>query len=157
MRKTKEARAHPIRSNWDVVHCSREKKTMTIATYDYTALRDFGTALGEKAGLAPDRAKVQAEILLEADLMGHTTHGLAMLPGFLNGIASGAIRAKGEPKVISDRGSTVLWDADTLPGTWILTKAIGEACARAAQHGVVTVVLRNTAHIAALGAYLLQA
>jgi LDH2 family malate/lactate/ureidoglycolate dehydrogenase len=130
---------------------------MTSATYDYAALRDFGAALGEKAGLAPDRAKVQAEVLLEADLMGHTTHGLAMLPGFLNSIASGAIRAKGEPEVISDRGATALWDADTLPGTWILTKAIGEACVRAARHGVVTVVLRNTAHIAALGAYLRQA
>jgi LDH2 family malate/lactate/ureidoglycolate dehydrogenase len=130
---------------------------MTIATYDYTALRDFATALGEKAGLASDRAKAQAEVLLEADLMGHTTHGLAMLGGFLKNIETGAIRAKGEPKVISDRGSTILWDADTLPGTWILTKAIGEARARVAQHGVVTVVLRNTSHIAALGAYLRQA
>src|SRR5215471_21289579 len=108
---------------------------MTAATYDYAALRDFAAALGERAGLPADRAKVQAEVLLEADLMGHTTHGLAMLPGFLNGIASGAIRAKGEPKVISDRGATVLWDADTLPGTWILTNAIDEACTRAAQHG----------------------
>src|SRR6202040_1621955 len=133
------------------------RKQMTIATYDYAALRDFGAALGEKAGLAPDRAKVQAEVLLEADLMGHTTHGLAMLPGFLSSIATGAIRAKGAPRIISDRGATVLWDADTLPGTWILTRAIGEACARAVQHGVVTVVLRNTAHIAALGAYLRQA
>ena len=56
---------------------------MTTATYDYTAMRDFGTALGEKVGLATDRAKTQAEILLEADLMGHTTHGLAMLGGCL--------------------------------------------------------------------------
>ena len=130
---------------------------MTVATYDYTALRDFGTTLGEKVGLAPERAKVQAEILLEADLMGHTTHGLAMLPSFLKNIADGAIRAKGEPRIISDRGSTALWDANALPGTWIVTKAITDACMRVAQHGVVTVVLRNSAHIAALGAYLRQA
>jgi LDH2 family malate/lactate/ureidoglycolate dehydrogenase len=139
-------------------HLSRHKeKTMTIVSYEYEALRDFGTALGEKAGLAPDRAKTQAKILLEADLMGHTTHGFALLPGFLKSIETGAVRAAGEPKVISDRGSTVFWDADALPGTWILTKAIGEARQRAAQHGVVTVLLRNTSHIAALGAYLRQA
>ena len=67
---------------------------MTLATYEYAALRNFATALGERAGLPADRAKDQAEILLEADLMGHTTHGLAMLPGFLKSIESGAISAK---------------------------------------------------------------
>ena len=130
---------------------------MTAATYDYRALRDFAAALGERVGLPADRAKVQAKILLEADLMGHTTHGLAMLPGFLKSIESGAIRAEGEPDVISDRGSTLLWDARTLPGTWVVTRAIGVAVGQAADHGVATIVIRNTAHIAALGAYLRQA
>ena len=130
---------------------------MTATTYDYTALRDFAASLGEKVGLAPDRAKTQAEVLLEADLMGHTTHGLAMLSGFLKSIDTGATRAKGEPKVLSDHGSTLLWDAETLPGTWILCRAIAEARQRLAQHPVVTVVLRNTSHIAALGAYLRRA
>jgi L-lactate dehydrogenase len=130
---------------------------MAAATYDYTALRDFGTVLGEKVGLATDRAKTQAEVLLEADLMGHTTHGFALLSGFLGSIESGAVHSTGEPKVLSDRGATVLWDADDLPGTWVLSKAIDEACARASKHGVVTFVLKNTAHIAALGAYLRQA
>lgn len=126
---------------------------MTVA-YDYAALCDFGTALGEKVGLAPDRAKTQSEVLLEADLMGHTTHGFALLPGFLGGIESGTVRSSGEPKVISDSGATAFWDADDLPGTWVLSTAIEDACARASKHGVVTFVLKNTAHIAALGAYL---
>jgi L-lactate dehydrogenase len=130
---------------------------MTATTYDYSALRDFAATLGEKVGLAPDRARTQAEVLLEADLMGHTTHGLAMLSGFLKSIDTGATRAKGEPKVLSDHGSTLLWDAATLPGTWSLCRAIAEARQRLAQHPVVTVVLRNTAHIAALGAYLRRA
>lgn len=129
---------------------------MTIA-YDYAGLRDFGVALGEKVGLAPDRARTQAEILLEADLMGHTTHGFALLPGFLGSLQSGAVRAAGEPKVISDAGATAFWDANDLPGTWVLSKAIDEACARADKHGVVTCVLKNTGHIAALGAYLRRA
>ena len=80
-----------------------------------------------------------------------------MLPGFLKNIESGAIRAKGEPEIILDRGSTMLWDARMLPGTWIVSRAISEAAGRAAHHGVVTIVIRNTAHIAALGAYLRRA
>ncbi len=130
---------------------------MTSTRYDYVALLELGTALGQKVGLAPDRAKVQSEILLEADLMGHTTHGFAMLPGFLKAIESGAIRADGDPTVLSDRGATAFWDANALPGTWVMSHAIEEARRRLRAHPVVTFVLRNTAHIAALGAYLRQA
>jgi LDH2 family malate/lactate/ureidoglycolate dehydrogenase len=130
---------------------------MTAATYAYESLRDFATVLGEKVGLPGDRARTQGEILLEADLMGHTTHGLALLPGLLESIESGAIRACGEPEVLSDHGSTVFWDANSLPGTWLLSRAIGEARKRVASHPVVTFVLRNMSHIAALGAYVRRA
>jgi LDH2 family malate/lactate/ureidoglycolate dehydrogenase len=130
---------------------------MAAVTYSYEALREFATALGERAGLPADRAGTQADILLEADLMGHTTHGLALLSGLLKAIESGAIRCAGEPQVLSDRGSTVFWDANALQGTWLLTRAIGAARERVASHGVVTFVLRNMSHIAALGAYLRQA
>src|SRR3954447_3597901 len=130
---------------------------MSAANYDYTALRDFGTALGEKVGLPPGRASTQAEVLLEADLMGHTTHGYALLSGFLKSIEAGAVRATGEPKVLADHGSSVFWDSDLLPGTFMVSRAVAEACRRAPQHGAVTFVLKNTSHIAALGAYLRQA
>jgi L-lactate dehydrogenase len=130
---------------------------MSVTRYDYPRLLDFATALGTKVGLPSDRARIQAEVLVEGDLMGHTTHGLALLPGILSGLQSGAIRATGEPKKISDRGSTILWDAERLPGTWMLTHAIGEARRRLPQHPVVTMVLHSMTHIAALGAYLRQA
>jgi LDH2 family malate/lactate/ureidoglycolate dehydrogenase len=136
---------------------SIEGGTMTAAIYAYEALRDFAAALGEKAGLPRDRSKTQAEILLEADLMGHTTHGLALLPGLLKSVESGAMQTTGEPEVLSDHGSSVFWDGKSLPGTWLLTRAIGEARQRLASHPVVTFLLRNMSHIAALGAYLRQA
>src|SRR6476620_1045599 len=130
---------------------------MTATTYDYEAICAFATALGESVGLPPERARMQSEILLEADLMGHTTHGLALLPGLLKAIETGAIRAMGEPEVLSDRGSTVFWEANSLPGTWLLSRAITEASARIRTHPVVTFVMRSMSHIGALGAYLRQA
>jgi LDH2 family malate/lactate/ureidoglycolate dehydrogenase len=130
---------------------------MSDTHFNYEVLRDFAAALGEKAGLPVDRARVQAEILLEGDLMGHTTHGLALLPGLLGALESGDMRARGEPKVLSDRGSVILWDAERLPGTWLLTHAISQALSRIRQHPVMTIVIRQLTHIAALGAYLRQA
>ena len=130
---------------------------MSNSRFDYDALRKFVTTLGMKLGLPIDRAQTQAEVLLEGDLMGHTTHGLALLPGMLSGIESGAIRVTGEPAVVSDKGSAVIWDADRLPGTWLLTRAISEARARIPRHPVMTIVIKQISHVAALGAYLRQA
>lgn len=125
--------------------------------YDYAHLRGFARALGQKAGLPPDRAEVQAEVLLEADLMGHTTHGLNLLPNFLKDLESQAVRAAGEPAVLSDRGAALLWDGNFLSGTWLVVRAIDEARRRLAQHPTVSVVIRRSGHIAALGAYLRRA
>lgn len=130
---------------------------MPDSRFDYPTLLSFAAELGTKVGLPSERARVQAEVLLEADLMGHTTHGLAMLPNFLRAVETGAIRASGDPEVISDRGAAVLWDADRLPGTWLLTHAISEARKRCAEHPVVTFSIRRIGSIAALGAYLRQA
>jgi LDH2 family malate/lactate/ureidoglycolate dehydrogenase len=123
----------------------------------YQTLIDFATQLGEKAGLPRERAATVAAALVEADLMGHTTHGLAMLPGVLQAVEAGKVRKTGEPEVISDKGSAVVWDANALPGTWLMTKAVAEACERAKKHAVVTYAIRRAANIACLGAYLRQA
>lgn len=125
--------------------------------YDHAALIDFATALGVKAGLPADRAKVQAEVLVEADLMGHTTHGLNLLPGVLKEIESGAVSATGEPTVVSDARGAVLWDGNKLPGTWLVTRAIAEARQKLKDHAVVSYSIRRSGHIGALAAYLRQA
>ncbi|GAA4328172.1 Ldh family oxidoreductase [Pigmentiphaga soli] len=128
-----------------------------IPRYDYAALLDYATGLAAAAGLPRDRAAVLAEVLLEADLMGHSTHGLAQLPGMLKNIEGGALNAGGEPVVVADHGASVVWDGNKLPGTWLLSRAIDEACTRAAEHPVVTYVIRRSANIASLGAYLRRA
>ena len=40
-------------------------------------LRRFASELFAAVGMEPEKAKVVAEVLVEADLLGHSTHGLA--------------------------------------------------------------------------------
>ncbi len=130
---------------------------MGAPRYAYEDLLAFVTALGRACGLAEDRAAIHARVLLEADLMGHTTHGLALLGGYLANLETGRCAASGEPTVISDSGSALLWDGNLLPGTWLASHAIETAAARLSQHPVVTVCIRRSAHICCLAAYLLPA
>ncbi len=70
--------------------------------YRHTDLTQFAHALLGAAGAEYNKAQAVAEILVEGDLMGHTTHGLALLPSYLGELVSGSMRATGSPTVVSD-------------------------------------------------------
>ncbi len=127
---------------------------MTEPLHRHAGLLSFAQALLEASGLAAERAATVAEVLVEGDLLGHTTHGLALLPGYLDAIATGGMATAGEWDALSDRGASVLWDGRRLPGPWLVTRAIDLALERAAGHGTATVVIRRSHHIACLAAYL---
>ena len=121
--------------------------------YPYKILLSFAETLLQSAGLEQDRAKVVADILLEGDLMGHSTHGVQLLGPYLKELEAGRMRKNGDPEVITDSGSAVCWDGRYLPGPWLTVQAIETAMRRLNSHPVVTVVIRNSHHIAALASY----
>ena len=123
-------------------------------TYEAERLLAYAQALLQAAGLALGRAHTVAQTLLDGDLMGHTTHGLALLPGYLADIVSGSMRIAGEPIVVTDRGGTLLLDGGRLPGPVLVHHAIDLALERVPTHGTVTVVIRRSHHIGCLAAYL---
>jgi L-lactate dehydrogenase len=129
---------------------------MTVR-YAADALLAFATDLLAKAGLPADRARVVARILVEGDLLGHTTHGLQLLGAYLRDLESGKMKRAGDPTVVADRGAAVTWDGDYLPGPWLVTRAMDLAFERIAAHPVTTVVIRRSHHIACLAAYLKRA
>lgn len=123
--------------------------------YAAADLVTFAAQLLARAGLA--YADTVAEILVEADLMGHTTHGLNLLPAYLHELETDMMRKSGQPIVVSDSGAAVTWDGDYLPGVWLVTQALNLAMERMSQHPVVTVAIRNSHHAACLAAYLKRA
>jgi L-lactate dehydrogenase len=127
------------------------------ARFPAPALRTFAARLLERGGLAADRAADVADILVEGDLMGHSTHGLQLLGPYLGALESGVMTASGAPEVVADRGAAITWDGGFLPGPWLVLRAMGAAFDRVSDHGVVTVVIRRSHHIACLQAYLPRA
>jgi LDH2 family malate/lactate/ureidoglycolate dehydrogenase len=124
------------------------------ARHPVSTLIAFASDLLFRAGLDADKAAAVAAILVEGDLLGHTTHGLALLSPYLAEIEKGSMTKSGEPRVVADFPAGVTWDGRRLPGPWLVLRALDLAVARARENGICSVVIRRSHHIACLAAYL---
>ena len=127
------------------------------ARYHADALRGFAGALATQAGLPRARAAVMAEILVEADMMGRSTHGIEQLDRYLADLVADLMNKTGEPEPVADNGAALTWDGHYLPGTWLVTQALAAARERIGAHPVVTVVIRDSHHVGFHAAYLRRA
>lgn len=121
--------------------------------FDAAGLQELAEQLLRRAGMPADKARDVADILVEGDLLGHDTHGLQLLPVYLDEIAQGRLTLEGEPEVLSDRGVALAWDGKRLPGPWLMLRAIEQASGRARRFGTGIVSVRRSHHIAALAPY----
>lgn len=103
------------------------------------------------------KASTVARLLVQSDMMQRHTHGIALAPLYVDQLKNRLMATDGEPEVIRDTGSTVVWDGGYLPGLWLVDKAMNQAFERVAEHGVVTYAMRRSHHIACLAALVKQA
>ena len=127
------------------------------ARYDASALIEFATSLLTGAAMPRDRAADVADILVEADLLGHDTHGLQLLASYLQHIEAGQMKLEGEPITLADHGAVLTWDGQRLPGPWLVLRAMDIAMQKARTYGSGTVTIGRSHHIACLAAYLKRA
>jgi len=129
----------------------------TDMRYAAESLRAYANALLLAAGVRGDIAGDTAAILLDGDLMGHTTHGLALLPGYLDEVAHDRMRKSGEPIAVHASQAAQTWDGQRLPGPWLTLRAVDAAQAMATSQGTGTVVIRRSHHIGCLASYAKRA
>ncbi len=122
--------------------------------YRATDLVAFCEALYAAAGMRADIARTSAHILVEGDVLGHSTHGLALLPGYLKALADGTMLASGEPIVENQRTVAQMWHGQRLSGLWLTHRAVSVASVMAKAHGTGTISIKHSHHIACLAAYL---
>ncbi|HXX85619.1 MAG TPA: Ldh family oxidoreductase [Casimicrobiaceae bacterium] len=125
--------------------------------YDAATLRGFAQRLLERAGVRVDIARDVAGVLLDGDLLGHTTHGLALLDLYLGELEHDRMAKSGAHEVLNRRPAAELWDGHRLPGPWLTLRAVERASAMAREAGTGIVAIRRSHHIACLAAYLKRA
>ena len=98
-----------------------------------------------------------AEILTNANLAGHDSHGVLRLPGYLNGISNGGTQPAAEPEVSDETANTFRIDGGNGFGHYTARQAMERAIEKAKAADNCAVSFVNTGHIGRLGEYAEQA
>ena len=120
-------------------------------------LEHFICSVFVAAGLRVDLAADVTEVLIEADMMGHSTHGLALVPMYLDSLESGGMAKDGEIEVLADMGACATWTCNRLPGATVTKRAMSLGIERARTFGCSTVSFTDSYHMGALAVYLVAA
>jgi LDH2 family malate/lactate/ureidoglycolate dehydrogenase len=105
------------------------------------------------AGIASADAQVAATDLVAADLEGIASHGVMLLPMYVDRILAGSVSRRSAGEVVSDRGSAIVIDAGNALGQLTARQAVALAVARAHEIGLAAVAVRNGFHFGTAGRY----
>jgi L-lactate dehydrogenase len=130
---------------------------MTETRYPVEPLTRFTGDLLAAAGMQREKAETVARLLVLTDMLGRRTHGVALCPLYVDQLEQGLMTPSGEPEWLRDHGAVIVWDGRYLPGLWLVDRALGVAFERVAAHGVVTLAMRRSHHIACLATLVKQA
>ena len=75
------------------------------------ALSDFCTRVFERMDVPPEDARITADVLVQANLRGVDSHGVARLARYVNGLRDGMMVARPEVAVVAETPTTVTFDA----------------------------------------------
>jgi hydroxycarboxylate dehydrogenase B len=120
---------------------------------DATQLTGIAHRVFAAAGSAEGEAEIIAGHLVEANLKGHDSHGVGMIPSYLRNLSGGKAVANQPGRVVTDSGSMIVYDGERGYGQIVARNATLLGIERATRDGVAVVALRNAHHIGRIGTY----
>jgi uncharacterized oxidoreductase len=102
-------------------------------------------------GSEPREARLVAENLVMANLLGHDSHGIGMIPRYVDALLEGGLAANQHPKATLDAGAMLALDGCKGYGQTIGHESMQMAIERAQRHGSCIMVLANSHHLGRIG------
>jgi LDH2 family malate/lactate/ureidoglycolate dehydrogenase len=112
----------------------------------HEALRDLATRIQMGFSIPREHAEIVTDCLVEAELMGLTTHGIIRLKWYMDRMHAGGINPHPTMRRLRDHPATALLDGDNGLGPVGGRMAMQLAIEKAATYGVGLVLMRNCNH-----------
>jgi LDH2 family malate/lactate/ureidoglycolate dehydrogenase len=116
-------------------------------------LQEFTENAFAKVGVREAHAEVVAHHLVQANLRGVDSHGVARIPYYIRGIKLGEVNTSPKIRTVVDKKATALVDGDFALGQVVGKYATDLAIEKAAEYGVGVVGVKRTSHVGMLAYY----
>jgi hydroxycarboxylate dehydrogenase B len=114
-------------------------------------------AIFHQAGSSVLEAEKIANNLVEANLRGHDSHGVGMVPRYIDAVLEGGLKPNASVSIKLDTGSLLTLDGHQGYGQVIGEQAMALAIERAQLHGVCLMGLAHSHHLGRIGHWAEQA
>ena len=128
-----------------------------MAIYRKDSLIKAVEAIVLAGGSNAREAKIVAENLVTANLTGHDSHGVGMIPRYTESLLEGGLVVNQHPKIVFDGGAMLSVDGQQGYGQVIGLEAMEIGIARAKQHGMCVMGLGRSHHLCRIGQWAEQA
>ena len=123
------------------------------ASIDWKRAEEIGVKALVRAGVPEANARIQVDLLLEAELRGRASHGLLRLPRLIERIRNGVANPVTTGRM-EWRGDSLLHvDGEQGLGPVVGFAALAQLSARARANGVAVATIRNNNHLGMLALY----
>ncbi len=122
---------------------------MSEAIIPHDQLRDFVEGILSALAVAPAKARLVAETLVAANLRAVDSHGVQLLPFYVDQIECGRMNPHAQGRVVSESGACLVYDGENGVGQFIAELCSDHAVRLCREHGLGMVVARESNHFGA--------
>ena len=116
-------------------------------------LRAAMRTLVKGCGSGDAEAAAVADNLVDANLAGHDSHGIGMLPRYVGAVREGGLKVNAHVRTVLDAGALLRLDGGSGFGQVVGAEAMALGIERAHTHGCAIVALGNAHHLGRIGAW----
>jgi len=116
-------------------------------------LHATATKIFQGAGTDPEPTQILVDHIIDADLAGHSSHGVLRIPAYIRQIKSNKIQPNAKPSVVRETAVSALVDGAWAFGQISAHHGTRIAIAKAKEQGVAVVGIVQCNHIGRVGTY----
>jgi uncharacterized oxidoreductase len=121
------------------------------------SLREITAAIFRAAGCDAPEAERIAHHLVEANLVGHDSHGVIRIASYVRWLLEGKVLANQSIRVVFENEAIAIVDGQFGFGQTVAEQAMRLGIEKASKHGVAVIALRNSGHLGRIGDWPLMA
>ncbi len=126
---------------------------MSTTRADPERLRQAARSIFAAAGCSAEEARLVGDHLVEANLVGHDSHGVIRIEKYIDWQKQGMVLPNRVPKTLREQSVLLMVDGQFGYGQSIARAALSAAIERAKAQGVALLALSNSGHLGRIGAW----